>query len=194
MSDNQTINGFQCEELERVKTSLQTNPENGQFKLRAKNRWIDGAQSISLVSSFKGMGREFSARNAPFIQTTDTPEILAGKDLGPTPMEELLVALAASVTTTLAYRASVANLQVQEIECDVEGDVEFQDVMNSSEPANSSFKQIRVTVHVKSDASKEQLTALCAASPVLAALTRPVAVSIAVKKTDDGSATVGAGL
>jgi uncharacterized OsmC-like protein len=159
---------------------LQTNSEAAQFKLRAKNRWIDGAQSISLVSSFKGMGREFSARSAPFIQTTDTPQILAGKDLGPTPMEELLVALAASVTTTLAYRAAVANLIVKEIECDVEGDAEFQDVMNGSEPASSGFKQIRVTVRVKSDASEEQLTALCAASPVLDCLTRPVPVTISV--------------
>ncbi len=182
MNNSKTINGFQCEDLQRVKKSLQSNPENAQFKLRAKNRWIDGAQSISLVSSFKGMDREFSARHAPFIQTTDTPQILAGKDLGPTPMEELLVALAASVTTTLAYRASVANLIVQEIECDVEGDADFQDVMNASEPASAGFKQIRVTVRVKSDASEEQLTALCAASPVLAALTRPLPVSIAVEK------------
>jgi uncharacterized OsmC-like protein len=182
MNDSNTINGFQRDDLQRIKKSLQTNSEAAQFKLRAKNRWIDGAQSISLVSSFKGMGREFGARSAPFIQTTDAPLILAGKDLGPTPMEELLVALAASVTTTLAYRASVVNLSVQEIECNVEGDADFQGVMNGSEPTSSGFKQIRVTVRVKSDASAEQLTALCAASPVLAALTRPVAVSIAVEK------------
>jgi uncharacterized OsmC-like protein len=182
MNNSKTINGFQREALQRVKKSLQSNPEHAQFKLRAKNRWIDGAQSITLVSSFKGMGREFSARSTPFIQTTDTPQILAGKDLGPTPLEELLVALAASVTTTLAYRAAVANLIVQEIECDVEGDADFQDLMNAPQPASAGFKQIRVTVRVKSDASEEQLTALCAASPVLAALTRPIPVSIAVEK------------
>jgi len=182
MNNSNTINGFHCDDLQRLNKSLQSNPDSAQFKLRAKNRWIEGAQSITLVSSFKGMGREFSARRTPFIQTTDTPQILAGKDLGPTPLEELLVALAASVTTTLAYRAAVANLVVQEIECDVEGDAEFQELMNASEPASASFKQIRVTVRAKSDASEEQLTALCAASPVLAALTRPVPVSIAVEK------------
>lgn len=182
MNNSKTINGFQRNDLQRVKKSLQSNPEKAQFKLRAKNRWIDGAQSLNLVSSFYGMGREFTARSAPFIQTTDTPPILLGKDLGPSPMEELLVALAASVTTSLSYRAALCDIPIQEIECDVEGDVDFQDIVNASEPATSGFKQIRVTVRVKSDASKEQVTALCAASPVLATLTRPIPVSISVEK------------
>ena len=82
MNAAKTINGFQCEDLQQLRKSLRSNPGNAQFKLRAKNRWIDGAQCISLVSNFNGLGRAFSARNVPFIQTTDTPEILAGKDLG----------------------------------------------------------------------------------------------------------------
>ena len=137
--------------------------------------------SAAIVSSFYGMRREVSARSTPFIQTTDAPAVLLGKDLGPTPMEELLVALASS-TTTLAYRAAVAGIQVEEIECEVEGDMELQSTMEPAKSGEKGFDQIGVIVHVKSAASEEQLTALCASSPVLESLKRPIPVSISVKK------------
>ena len=183
MNETERINGFRRDDLDLLKRGLISHPDNAKFTLRAKNRWIDAAQSISLVGSFHGMGREFPARSTPFIQTTDTPPVLLGKDLGPSPMEELLVALAASVTTTLSYRAAVAGIQIQEIECDVEGDFDVQAVMSDSAEKTSGFDQIRVTVHVKSDAGKEQLTALCASSPVLATLARPIPVSISIEKS-----------
>ena len=179
---NDRINGFQHGDLERLKKELNANPDTGNFKLRAKNRWIDGTQSLSLVSSFYGMSREFSVRSTPFIQTTDAPPVLLGKDLGPTPMEELLVALAASMTMTLAYRAAVAGIEVEEIECEVEGDMNLHSVVDPAISGAQGFDHIRVMVRVKSAASEEQLAALCASSPVLASLQRPIPVSISVKK------------
>ena len=89
MKDTESVNGFQRDELDQLKKQLQSHPDAAKFKLRAKSRWIDGAQSLNLVSSFHGMGREFTARSTPFIQTTDTPTILLGKDGGPSPMEEI---------------------------------------------------------------------------------------------------------
>lgn len=179
---NDPINGFQRDDLERLKKELNANPDTGIFKLRAKNRWIDGTQSLSLVSSFYGMSREFSVRSTPFIQTTDAPPVLLGKDLGPTPMEELLVALAASITMTLAYRTAMAGIEVEEIECEVEGDMNLHSVVDPAISGAQGFDQIRVMIRVKSAASEEQLTALCASSPVLASLKRPIPVSISVKK------------
>lgn len=185
MSKNDTdrINGFRREDLNLLKRGLQSQPDNAKFKLRAKNRWIDGAQSLSLVSSFHGMGREYSARSTPFIQTTDTPPVLLGKDGGPSPMEELLVALASSVTTSLAYRAAFAGVQIEEIECEVEGDFDLQTIIGTSAQTEPGFRQIHVNVHVKTDASQEQLATLCASSPVLETLTRPISVAVSVEKT-----------
>lgn len=140
MIDKNRINGFQRDDLEGLKKALSSNPNAGRFKLRAKNRWIDGAQSLNLVSSFYGMGREFSARSTPFIQTTDAPTVLLGKDVGPTPMEELLVALAASVTTTLSYRAALAGIQIQEIECDVEGELNIQSLFEENAESSKGFE------------------------------------------------------
>jgi uncharacterized OsmC-like protein len=181
-NDSDRINGFRRDDLNLLKRGLEAHPDNAKFKLRARNRWIDGAQSLSLVSSFYGMGRDFSARATPFIQTTDTPAVLLGKDGGPSPMEEVLVALASSVTTALAYRAAFANLQIQEIECEVEGDFDVETFAETPANTRSGFREIRVTVHVKSDASQEQLAKLCASSPVLATLKQPVPVFLTVKK------------
>jgi uncharacterized OsmC-like protein len=181
-TDSDRINGFRRDDLNLLKRGLQAHPDNAQFKLRAKNRWIDGAQSLSLVSSFHGMGREVSARATPFIQTTDTPTLLLGKDGGPNPMEEVLVALASSVTTTLAYRAAFANIAIHEIECEAEGDFDLQTVIGAPADRRPGFQTIRVTVCVRSDASEEQIAALCVASPVLETLAQPVPVSIVVKK------------
>jgi len=176
------INGFRRDDLNLLKRALQSNIEHSRFKLRAKNRWIDGAQSLSLVSGFYGMGRDFGTRTVPFIQTTDTPSVLLGKDGGPSPMEELLVALASSVTTTLAYRAAFAGVKIQEIECEVDADFDIRIVLENPAKQESGFREIRVTVHVKSDASAEQLTALCARSPLLESLQQPVTVSLDVNK------------
>jgi uncharacterized OsmC-like protein len=182
MNDTFRINGFRRDELNDLINQLKTHPDAAKFKLRAKNRWIDGAQSLNLVSSFFGMGREFSARSTPFIQTTDTPTILLGKDAGPNPLEELLVALVASISTTLSYRATLADIKIEEIECDAEGDLDVQAMLQATDAAQAGFEQVRVTVRVKADASMEQLTALCALSPVYATLIRPLPVSISVKK------------
>ena len=181
MSETDRINGFQKDDLEQLAKDLVSDPDGAKFKLRAKNRWIDGAQSISLVSSFYGMRREFIVRSAPFIQKSDTPTVLLGKDEGPSPMEELLVALAASVTTTLAYRAAMAGVKIAEIECDAEGDLDLQNVMDPSGKASRGFEQIRVTVQVRSDADQDRVAALCASSPVLATLMNPVPVTISVQ-------------
>lgn len=128
------------------------------------------------------MSREFSARSTPFIQTTDAPTVLLGKDGGPTPMEVLLVALAASATTTLSYRAALAGIQVEEVECEVEGDVDLQGILDTTGKANKGFDNIRVTLRVKSAASEERLAALRASSPVLESLKQPVPVTSSVKK------------
>ena len=181
-NDSDRINGFRRDDLNLLKRGLQANADHSRFKLRAKNRWIDGAQSLSLVSGFYGMGRDFGTRTVPFIQTTDTPPVLLGKDGGPSPMEELLVALASSVTTTLVYRAAFTDVKIQEIECEVEADFDVQTAIATSKKQQSGFREIRVTVHVKSDADIEHLTTLCACSPLVESLAQPVAVSLAVKK------------
>jgi hypothetical protein len=51
-SMNDRINGFQRDDLEGLKKELTANPDTRKFKLRAKNRWIDGTQSLSPVSRF----------------------------------------------------------------------------------------------------------------------------------------------
>ena len=177
------INGFRADELAQLQRTLSTEPGAAKFTLRARNLWIEGAQSINLVHSFHGMGREVGTRQTPFIQTTDTPQILLGKDLGPSPIEELLVALAGSVTTTLAYRASATNLTIQEIECDVEGDLNMHTAKANEPEESASFEQIRVAVRVKADASEEQLALFCKASPILNALINPIPVTVTVKKS-----------
>lgn len=176
------INGLPREQLDEFAKCLESNREAAKFKLRAKNRWISGTQSISLVSSFYGMGREHPARAIPFIQKSDTPTVLLGKDEAPSPMEQMLVALAASVTTSLAFRAAAAGITVDDIECDAEGDVDFHGVLNPSETFSNGFQQIRVTVHVKCDASEEKIAALCESCPVLDALTKPVPVTVCIDK------------
>jgi uncharacterized OsmC-like protein len=105
-----------------------------------------------------------------------------GKDLGPSPIEELLVALAASLTTTLAYQASATNLTIQEIECDVEADLTMNIAEENKSPTQQCFEQLRLIVRVKADASKEELASLCRASPVLNALINPIPVTVTIKK------------
>jgi len=104
-----------------------------------------------------------------------------GKDLGPSPIEEMLVALAVSVTRTLAYRASATQLTIQVIECGVEADLNTSTAVENKTQSQQSFEQSRGTLRVNAEASKDELALLCRSPAVLNALIKPIPVNVTIK-------------
>jgi uncharacterized OsmC-like protein len=178
------LNGVDTPNLLGTINVVRDNPEAGKFQFRATNRWISGTHNQSTVSGFFGAGAE-QHRESSWTFDADHPTVLVGADNGPTPVEYVLVALAACLTSGLANVAATRGVQLHEVTSHVEGDIDLRAIFGLTDEVRNGYEGIRITFDVKGDASDEVLAALVeqskARSAVFDVLTNgvPVAVSVA---------------
>jgi uncharacterized OsmC-like protein len=112
----------------------------------------------------------------------DEPPILAGEDKGPNPVEHLLNALAACLTTTLVYHAAIRGIEIEELESEVEGDLDLQGFFGLSSDVRRGYENIRVNFKIKTDAENiERLKALSKLSPVFDVTTKGTNVAVSIQ-------------
>jgi uncharacterized OsmC-like protein len=175
---NSTINGVDVERMGATVQTVQQNPVLARFQFRAANRWIDGGHNRSTIQGFYGAGQEDTTRTKPFVLDADEPPVLLGKDIGANPVEFVLHALAACLTTSLVYHAAVRGIQIESIESKLEGDLDLRGFLGLSDRVRRGYQQIRATFIVKSDASVKELEELARFSPVYDIVSNPVPVLI----------------
>ena len=88
--------------------AVREQPELAKFQFRARNRWINGTHSRSVMNEHTGAGGPQS-RAADFVADSDHTKVLCGGDNGPTPVEYLLHASSAAGPTTRTSRASTSS-------------------------------------------------------------------------------------
>jgi uncharacterized OsmC-like protein len=110
--------------------------------------------------------------------------VLVGQDNGPTPVEHLLHALAACLTSGLANIAAARGIELEEVTSSVEGDINLLGILGLDDDVRNGYEAIRVVLHVKGDAEAEKLAALVEQSrkrsAVYDVITHGVPVSISV--------------
>ncbi|HSA60775.1 MAG TPA: OsmC family protein [Nitrospiraceae bacterium] len=175
------INGVNVDRLGETVTAIQQNPNLALSQFRAANRWINGGHNRSTIQGFYAAGQEDTTRSKPFMLDADEPPVLLGRDQGANPVEFVLHALAACLTTSLVYHAAARGIRVESVESKLEGDLDLQGFLGLSDKVRRGYKEIRVHFTVKSDASAEQLKELTTFSPVHDIVSNPVPVSISVQ-------------
>lgn len=178
---NGVINGVDVERMGRTVQAVQQNPSLASYQFRAANRWIDGGHNRSTIQSFYGAGQEDSIRTKPFMLDADEPPALFGKDQGANPVEYVLHALAACLTTSLVYHAAARGITVESVESKLEGDLDLRGFLGISSQVRRGYQSVRVNFTIKSDASAEQVEELTKFSPVYDILSNPVPVSIQIE-------------
>lgn len=176
------INGVDVDRLGQTIQAIQQNPGLGTSQFRAVNRWISGGHNRSTIQGFYGAGHEDTTRTQPFVLDADHPQALLGTDHGANPVEFVLHALAADLTTALVYHAAARGIRVESVESKLEGDLDLQGFLGLSDQVRRGYQQIRVHVTIQSDASAEQLEELVKFSHVYDIVSNPVPVSIAITK------------
>jgi uncharacterized OsmC-like protein len=173
-----TVNGIQLEILNGTVQAIARDPELGQCRFRARNTWLGGNHNCTRITGFYGAGQEI-AHQQNYELHADEPPILAGNDAGANPVEHLLNALAACVTTSMVAHAAVRGIHIAELESELEGDLDLRGFLGLDDTVPKGFTEIRVRFRVKADnANLERLRRLCAYSPVLNTLTRGTRVAI----------------
>jgi uncharacterized OsmC-like protein len=176
-----TVNGIHMETLQGTVQAIRQEPDLGQCRFRARNTWLGGNHNRTTITGFYAARQEM-AHKQQFELHADEPPILAGHDEGANPVEHLLNALAACVTTSMVAHAAVRGIHIEELESELEGDIDLNGFLGLSEDIPKGFTDIRINFSVKADVDNlEKLKQLTAYSPVFNTITRGAQVDIQVK-------------
>ena len=126
-------NGVDTEQLFGTLDAIKADPSLARFQFRARNRWIDGAHNRTTIRDLYAANQEDTSRAAEFVLDAGEPAILLGTDTGPNPVEYLLHALAACLTTSLVYVAAARGVHLTEVESTLEGDMDVQGALGLSD-------------------------------------------------------------
>lgn len=174
------VNGIELETLQATVDAIAAEPELGQCRFRASNRWLGGNHNRTTVTGFYGAKQEI-AHKQKFELHADEPPILAGHDDGANPVEHLLNALAACVTTSMVAHAAVRGIHIEELESELEGDIDLRGFLGLDYEVPKGYTDIRIKFRVRTDRENlEQLKRLTAFSPVLNTITNGARVNIEV--------------
>jgi uncharacterized OsmC-like protein len=178
--DDTHVNGIYLPQLQETVDAIQQDRDLGRCKFRASNTWLGGNRNRSTISGFYAARQEI-AHKQPFELLADEPPILAGSDSGANPVEHLLNALAACVTTSMVAHAAIRGIQIEELESHVEGDIDLNGFLGLDDDTPRGFTEIRINFTAKADPENiARLEELAQYSPVFNTLTQGAKVAINV--------------
>jgi uncharacterized OsmC-like protein len=180
-----TVNGVDRSKLFETIDHIKATPGLAKFKFKIGNEWLDGGHNRSTIKTFYGASVNIEHRS-PFVLDSDEPPILLGKDAGASPVEYLLHALAACVTSAMVYHAAAKGIAIEEVESSLEGDIDLHGFLGLDPNIRKGYEQIRIKFKIKADVSDDQLQELCAMgpqySPVFDTVTKGTRVQVAAER------------
>lgn len=143
-------NGVDTTALFGTLDAVKAHPELAKFRFRASNTWVSGTNNRSTIDGFFGTSQDLAHEQAWTLEA-DHPAVLVGKDHGPTPVEYLLHALAACLTSGLANIAAARGVTLDEVTSTVEGDINLLGILGLSDEVRNGFEHIKVSFTVSGD-------------------------------------------
>ena len=180
-TETNTKNGVNVDELFNTIDAVKKSPVIAKFKFRANNEWFDGGHNRTTIKNFYGIQKEHR-HEATFKLDADEPPLLLGTGKGPNPVEYLLTALAACVTTSLVYHAAAKGIVLRSVESRLEGDIDLRGFLGISKEVRKGYQEIRMYFKIDADVPDEELQELVQLgpgySPVFDSITKGVSVKV----------------
>jgi uncharacterized OsmC-like protein len=181
----QKVNGLEVAQLFETISAIKQAPSLADFQFRLTNKWIDGAHNRSAITDFYGVGQD-NKHATKFVLDTDEPPLLLGSGQNPNPVEYLLHALTACVTSAIVYHAAARGIQIKEMESRTEGEVDLRGFLGLDNNIRPGFENIRIKFKIKADVPDEQLDEICQLgptySPVFDTITRSARVEVGLDR------------
>jgi uncharacterized OsmC-like protein len=178
-TDSPVRNGVDTEALFATINLVKEQRDMARFQFRATNTWLRGTHSRGSISGFYGAGQEHS-RAVGWEFDADHPLVLTGADSGPSPVEYVLLGLAACLTAGLANIAAARRVTLHSVESTVEGDIDLQGLLGLSGQVRNGYEQIRVSFRIDADACEEKVRELVAQSQARSAVFDVITNSVPV--------------
>lgn len=157
------INGIELGPLNQTIDALREEPSLGQCELRAHNHWLGQTHTLSRIQTYHGLNQEME-HPMTFELHSDEPTFLGGDDSTVNPVETMLSALLACLTSSLVVHATLAGISIEGIESEVEGDLDLNGFAGLQD-VPVGLSAIRVKLIVSADASSDQLRQMAERSP-----------------------------
>jgi uncharacterized OsmC-like protein len=178
------INGVDVRKLKETIQAINDTPSLADFKFRIANEWQGGGLNQTTVKASYGAGQEFRQRDGKFTMQADEPPVLLSGDRAANPVEHLLHALAACVTTTAVYHAAAREIPLKAVESSLEGDLDLHGFLGLDPKVPKGYKNIRMNVRVTGDLGEDQKREVvrlgCEFSPVYDIVSRSVPITVSV--------------
>jgi uncharacterized OsmC-like protein len=183
-TERPSLNGVDVPTLFATLDAVKGQQEIAKFQFRASNTWVSGTHNRSEISSFYGATQEMEHKRVTVLDA-DHPAVLVGHDNGPTPIEFVLHAIAACLTSGLANIAAARRVRLNSVTSTVEGDIDLLGILGLSDGSvRNGYQQIRITFHIDGDADEATLRGLVEQSrrrsAVYDVLTNPTPIVIDV--------------
>ena len=175
-------NGVDIATLFATLDAVKDQPEIAKFQFRATQHVARrDPQPVASISGFHGAMQEMEHKHVTVVEA-DHPAVLVGRDHAPTPVEYLLHAIAACLTSGIANIAAARGVTLTRVSSTVEGDIDLLGILGLSDgTVRNGYQQIRVTFHIEGDADDETLREIVEQSrrrsAVYDALTKPTPVA-----------------
>jgi len=180
-----TVNGVDVDRLRDTIGNIKNDPGLAKSRFRATNRWMKGGHCKINIHDFDG-ARQTIEHKQDFRLDADEPPLLLGEDRGANPVEYVLTALSACLTTSLVYHAAAQGIELEEVESELEGDLDLRGFLGISDQVRNGYESIRVNFRIRADAPQEKIEELVQLaqqrSPVFDIVTNPVPVQVTAKK------------
>ncbi len=178
-------NGVNVEALLGAREAFKGGTSLTEFQWRARNEWIDGTHSRTVIDDFSGAGGPQSHKAPPQVHDADHPELFAATDNGATPAEFVLHAIASCLTGGVAAVAANRGVKLNSVSSSIEGDMDLQGILGMDPDVRNGYSTIRVNFEIDADADDETVARIVQQSikrsAVYDVLTGNVAVEVTVK-------------
>jgi uncharacterized OsmC-like protein len=176
-------NGVNVDALLGARAAFAETPEIAQFTWRSEVSWVNGTHSRSEVESFYGFADE-QAHHQSFTLEADHPLQFAANDIGPTPVEYILVGLGGCLTAGVAAVAQQRQIQLNSVKATLSADMDLHGILGADPDVRNGFSGVKVDYEIDADASPEDIRAIVAQSQKRSAVfdivTNPTDVTVTV--------------
>lgn len=156
----QSVNGVSVGALFDATNSISSTDSPGRYQFRARNQWLDGGHTRTMVKDYFGAGAEQESRTTPLVVESDVPTLFRGADRAMDPLEQLLAAIGACITTTLVRHAAARGIHVNAIDTRLEGDIDLQAWFGMGGDRQPGYQDIRVSIDLDAEAPAATLDQL----------------------------------
>lgn len=183
-TQQQTRNGVDVTALAETMKAIENDGSLATFVFRSRNKWLDGGHNRTSVNEFYGAGQEHR-RSTTILMDADEPPVLLGFDRAANPVEYVLHALAACVTTSMVYHAAARGVTIHEVETRLEGDLDLRGFLGMPGAKRNGYEGIKMTMKVKGDGPAERMREMVALgtghSPVFDMVSNGTKVAVEVE-------------